>query len=415
MSTKSLILLVLVTAAAVAAAIFAVNARATDVVGGAEGAAGTRGELLYPGLADRVNDASSLEISGAGGDPITIEREAGTASDTWGLASKGGYPVEFERIKQTVLTLSELEILERKTARPENFGRLGLLEPGSEGATSTRLILRDTSGAVLADLVVGNTRNADSLYVRRHGEDQTWLVKGSLELPKKPIEWVDTGVLQIDRQRFARAHVAHPDGEDLDLVRESKDSYSWIVEGLPEGRELKTASAPAPVGDALAYVALEDVRPADQVDFTNATVSTWQTFDGLQIEVRTARVDDVWWTHYTAAEVDPIEEPDAEPAEDEQGPPVVDPAAQEKEVDVTAEVAELNERLAPWAFAVSEYKATNYAKRLEDLLKPLPPPESGEAGDSGSAEATAPPAEQAPAVETAPVAGGAAGTSGSEN
>lgn len=383
MNAKTLTVLILVTLL-IAGLAFVGRQRREE----AKAAPGVAAGSLYPGLIDHVNEVEEIEIVGPDG---TLDIEHGDGG--WGLASKGGYPVGFDHVKQLVMGIAQMKILEAKTSKPERYEKLGVQDAGDPDSRSSRVTLRNATGDVLADLVVGTAKydlGTEALYVRRADEDQAWLVTGSVTVNSRPKTWLETEILKLDRDRVARVEVTQPDGEVLRVERPDGEATEWTALDVPEGRELTSTAAPGAVGGGLTWVALDDVVKADQIDFDGAVRTEFTTFDGLVVTVRTVEHDGVYWTDYTARydperavapEPEPEAEPEAEPAEGEETAEA-EPAAEEEQEpprDVAAEAAEaaeLNERLSGWAFAVPVYKAESFTKRMEDLLKDVVLPEA---------------------------------------
>ena len=98
MKDKTLGVLIAVTVLALAAALVAYSMRAGP--GPADGGP----ELLFPELGDRVNDVSALAVR-EGGATFRIVR----VGDQWGLEDKGGYPVDFAKVKEAWDDLTETD------------------------------------------------------------------------------------------------------------------------------------------------------------------------------------------------------------------------------------------------------------------------------------------------------------------
>src|SRR3546814_19639594 len=114
MRRQSFIALAIVTAAFVVGAIVAVNMREerTAVAGG--------GDRLFPELFEKANAVDRLTIRSAEGGTITLRN----ADDRWGVAEKSGYPADFEKIRATLLSVSQMETVEPRTAKPELLPKL---------------------------------------------------------------------------------------------------------------------------------------------------------------------------------------------------------------------------------------------------------------------------------------------------
>jgi hypothetical protein len=387
MKQKSLLVLAGVTAGAIAVALLASRGDGSSAADSARGP-------LYPGLYERVNDVARVRIEKAG-KSVTLQREDGA----WELADRGGYPAKFEEVKELVVRVAGLEIQEKLTARKENHAKLAVEWPttapeGSEAGEAGLVTLMDASGAELASLVVGKSEWLNSkpkVYVRKANEDQVYLCapRQSLDVVPDAKSWLESRFIELANERVQSVTIEHADGEKVEIARSPANHTQFAVQNLPPGRTERydgIANGPA---QALSYVQLDDVRPVGEVDFTKDPVAKtrYRTTDGLEVVVETCKVDDQTWVKVAASYTPPPEPPAAEtPAEPaaEDGEPAeapldapVEPEAVER--DVAAEAAELNARLAPWAFQVGSYKTDVIARRMQDLMAELPAP-SDESG-----------------------------------
>ena len=76
---------------------------------------------VFPDLADKINDIAIIRVKNASGETIVKKSDKG-----WGLESRGGYPVEFEKVKEALMSLADLSALETKTSKPDMYTRLGV-------------------------------------------------------------------------------------------------------------------------------------------------------------------------------------------------------------------------------------------------------------------------------------------------
>lgn len=338
------------------------------------------GASLLPELRARVNDVARIALLG-GGEALVLEREG----ETWGLADKGGYPVDVNRVKALVVGLSELKLVEEKTANPEWFARLDLQDPGGADVPSRGVRLEDAAGAVLADLVVGRSNPGrgpaqSTLFVRKTGGGPALEVRGSLNVDSRPTNWLDRQIAKVERKRVREVTVTHPDGEVLSVGRDSPDVNDFQVRDLPEGAELSWAGVAGGVAGALEYLNLEDVRPAAEVELdpARAVTTRFTTFDGLVVTARTLEQDDGKVLLAVEAAFDegaraqePVGPPEP-PAEGEEpeAPAEEPPEAVGKTVaEVQSEVEAINARVGSWVYVVPGYAGSNLRKRLDDLLK----------------------------------------------
>ena len=78
---------------------------------------------LVPDLAQRADDVNRIElVSGSG--TLTL----GRTESGWGLAARGGYPVEADKVRTLLAAYARAERLEPKTKNPDRYPDLGLAD-----------------------------------------------------------------------------------------------------------------------------------------------------------------------------------------------------------------------------------------------------------------------------------------------
>jgi len=334
---KRLAILAGITAAAVLLAIVALALRAAEV--------GRKFEprAFFAGLDAKLDQVAALRVETAG-ESFTIRHDTGKG---WIVPEKSGYPADVEQVRKTVLGLVALEAIEPKTARAEWHGVLGLDDPKKENG-AVGLTLQDAAGETLAAILIGNTVSIGDttgrvgLYVRRPGEDQTWLARGFLTPQRSVSEWLDRRVLSIGRERIKEAKVRPLAGPAYTVFREKKDEGDFKLAEMPKGRELTYDTAPNGPAAAIVGFAFDDVAPASAIDFAKAAETETTTFDGLAIAVRIAEQAGAYWA-------------------------VI--GAKSASAETEAEARAINARVAPWAYKLPEYKAKLFLTERDSLLK----------------------------------------------
>jgi len=345
MQVKGLTVLVAATALVVVAAA-AVSLR--GIGGGGE--AGNGGTVL-PAVADHVGNVAALKISGVGG-TATLLRKGTAEKPQWVVAEKGDYPADAVKIRQVLIGFAELKLVEPKTSKPDLYTRLDVEEPGKDRGkdlTHSRLVeIDDGKGAKLGELIVGKRRpdslgtGADGLYIRRLGEAQAWLAQGNVDLPADLKDWLDKKIVSIPASQVQSVTLTHADGTVLTLKRD-KEGDKFTVADAPADAKFKSDSVISEPAGALDALELSDVKPAAEIPVPAEGVSRaeWKTFDGLTITAETFEKDGSSWVHLKAA-------------------------GSEKAAD---EAKTLDEKLAPWTFAVYQYKTNAMKTKLADITE----------------------------------------------
>jgi hypothetical protein len=92
--------------------------------------------LLIPDLQKQVNDLDRLRVSGPGGEPIaTLLRGDGS----WRVEETNGYRADWNQIRTLLADLAQAEVVERKTANPDYYTRLGVEDTSAPDATGVML------------------------------------------------------------------------------------------------------------------------------------------------------------------------------------------------------------------------------------------------------------------------------------
>lgn len=369
---------------------------------GTEAAPPMSGEPLFPGF--DVNAATAFEVRHADG-TYRIARDG----DTWGLAAKGGYPVDIGKVRELLLAVSEIEIVDRKTDDPVLLPRLGLQQEPEEGDLHWRRLDVEAGGDVAAAVVLGERPGrgrTTQAFARRADEDQAWLVEADgMRLHTDPLEWVDKAFLTVARERVRAVRVQHADGEVVTVSKQDASDDHFRYHELGE-RELRYASAPDGLASALQHLKLADVAPADEMelDASAATTTSFWTWDGIRVDATIVPVEDTHWaTVSVAADPEGAPTPPAEEAEDatQDG---ADGADEEvvAEAEVTPEqrrqdVDAWSARVEGWAFELPAYNVSSLTKSAQDMVKPPPSAETGgeqseflAPGDTGALGPTGP-------------------------
>ena len=357
MSPKSFAILAAAAAVSVALAVAAVLSRDLPAT-----TAAASEEPLFPGLLDRVNEVRTVRITAPG---RTLTAQAGEKG--WTLAEKGGYPVQPREVRELVLGVANLKLVEAKTADQARLKRLELEDPTAEAAKSRQVALLGEGGAPIATVVVGKSKpglyggGRGGVYVRRAGEQQSWLAAGELDVPDDALDLVDQTVVDIPAEQVAQITL-HPAGgaAPIRLHRPDAAAETFAVDAaLPEGRALDPGSVDQVAG-ALAGLTLQDVKPATELAVpADAPRSRFETFDGVAVEATVATLGEgdaaERWVFLEASTVEPPTVPAASAAKPS------DPAETAQGKTPESRAAELNSWTRGWAFRVAPYLADRLA------------------------------------------------------
>ena len=299
------------------------------------------GAAVLPGFAQAAEQADHVVLV-HGDARITLVRQG----DKWAVEEKSLYPVDTGKLRQLFLGLAELRYVEPKTKKPELYTRLEVEDAGKPDSKSTLVTVGAEKTGVLAALILGQRRTdalgggVDGIYLRKPNDAQSWLARGSMELPSDITAWLDRKLVDIGEDKIKEAVLTQPDGAKLDVARD-KPEDKFALKDPPADAKIKSDAPIDQPARALATLDLADVRAAADMPFPAEGVShaVYTTFDGLTIDISLLDKDGKHWARFSA-----------------QGTG-----------DAEKTATELNERLAPWVYALLDYKAKLLTTKLADL------------------------------------------------
>lgn len=295
----------------------------------------------FPALAAQLGDVASVTVS-RDGSTMTFIRDG----DSWLVNERGNYPANPGKISQIVRAMADLTLVEPKTQKAGLYPRLEVEDAGK--GKSALVTIKDKSGAAIAEAIVGKRRydrlggGNDGVYVRKPGDAQAWLARGSLDLSGDPPSWLDRRILDIPEKKIAKVALTHADGSKLVISRSAPDA-KFAVEDAPADAKFKSETAVGGPATALETLDLEDVKPAAEHPVSDKDVvsASFTTFDGLNIDLRLREHDKAEWIAISAA-----------------GSGAAEPEAKK-----------IEDKVARWTYEIPAYKANLLKTKLADLVE----------------------------------------------
>jgi hypothetical protein len=330
-----------------AAAVVCVVAAAAALATGGPAADTTGADRrALPRLAGELGAVGTVSVKRQGLD-VTFRRKG----EEWLVEQKGGYPADAGKVRQVVLALADMTLVEPKTREAKLYPRLEVEDPGK--GKSALVSLSDQSGKPIGKLIVGKRSydrlgaGNDGVYVREPGNPQSWLARGSLELSGDLVGWLARDVVDIKENRIAKITLTQPDGTSLVLSRKTADG-KFAIEGAPADTKYKSDTATGEPAQALESLDLTDVAPADKMPTPEKGVTTasYTTFDGLTVDLKLFQHDKKDWAAVSATGTG----------------------------KAAAEAKKIEARVSPWRYQIPEFKARMLQTKLADLVAPAPPP-----------------------------------------
>lgn len=303
---------------------------------------------VVPGLSDTINNVGEVMIETRDGSFHAKRTEDGN----WVIPERSNFPANIQMVRSASVGMAELQAIEPRTAQPELLNRLGLGAP-EDGGDAVRVVVYNRDGDVMGDILVGNEQGIPDpeglgrFYVRRTGENQAWLARGSMTVQRNASDWLDKDIISVNRDDIRATTFTPAMGPSYTLSRENEDATNYTLDNIPAGRELSYPGVTFAPATAIAAFSFDDVRPISEVDFSNAAEVTTETFDGLQITVRIVELDGASWASLSATTTD------------------------DADADQQAAADRINIAAHGWAFKLPEFTAQSFLTSRDSLLKPL--------------------------------------------
>ena len=110
------------------------------------------------------------------------------------MAERANYPADVSKLRTLLLALSDTKIREEKTSNPASYSIIGVEDPTKPGATGAQIDLTAKDGK--HGVIVGKSV-AGGNFVRRAGENTSYVVEPGITFEAEPRYWIDTRLLDI--------------------------------------------------------------------------------------------------------------------------------------------------------------------------------------------------------------------------
>jgi hypothetical protein len=251
------------------------------------------------------------------------------------MRDRDDYPVLASRLAQLTDGLEGLRYTRRMTNDPSKHERLGVGDP-REGGRGVLVQVEDARGALLVNMILGV--EPSGLYVRRPDEDQTWAARGELPPLRNVAAWLQLTPLDMPADRLARVEITPREGRAYILARDSAEA-PWRI-AAPALAALAQSSVNA-AAERITQLEPVDVRSAPAIQGAPFARVRATTFDGVTLDAELIESDGRPWLKLVARAETPEQE---------------------------AAALEINNRAAPWAYALGEMDVDGLAPSLSALI-----------------------------------------------
>ena len=317
---------------------------------------------LIPDLSEKLNDVTKLTMHEAGN---TLLAEVSKSENNWVVTNRDGYEADIEAVRATFNKLSEAKLIEKKTSNPENYSKLEVEDIANENAQGVQFSIEGLSESI--NIIVGKEGSSgkNSQYIRRAGEEQSWLINKKLNLNLDVTQWLRKDILDFPPERLKNVQIAHTDGSVISIENKGAEEYEFTLSNsLPVGKKVSESEV-YQVANALSSLQLRDVVSLKKFngEITPSTITTFMTFDGLTVTAKTFSDDEESYVmldiSFNADHVDENIEKELDKSN----------VAINSEIVAAQELAQKTApRIKGWGFVLPTITQDAMVKKLEDLL-----------------------------------------------
>lgn len=300
-------------------------------------------------LSDKMDDVAELRIENSDS-KYTIKR----VNNKWIVVDKHNYPAKFSKVREIISGVANLLLVDTKTKSPDLYSRIAVRDVKGKEFDSKYLGLKDGSGKVIAELLVGNRKfsmgggeDDEGIYFRRPSEKQAYLARGRLELSRDILDWLDQTLINIKIDQVQRVHTRLEDGKEIVISRKTAATKDFVLETLATGAKLddNADSKLTDLANGLKELDLRDISPGGAITFPKDKIftATYQTFKGLTVDLKMFTTGNDTWAQVKA---------------------IADP----KSADAVKESKVINTRAKGWVFKLWDYKVKPLKVQMKDLL-----------------------------------------------
>jgi hypothetical protein len=193
------------------------------------------GSRLFPDLTAALDAVTEVRLSKGDGSRTTLKK----ADNGWTVVERQ-YPADPARVRELLLGLSGMKVIEAKTSDPANYPKLGVEAPDTATAGST--LVEVVAGARSWPLIVGHGAEGRSIYVRKPDEKASALVAPSVSVDPDQKRWIDRQLVDVRGDAVHDIAVKPASGPAYLLPRAARGDADLTLSPGPKGRTAASRS-----------------------------------------------------------------------------------------------------------------------------------------------------------------------------
>jgi hypothetical protein len=216
-----------------------------------------------------------IHIQGGGADFNVIH-----TNDLWCVPERDHYPANFPMIREFLIKVRDLQVVQSDVIGPSELARLDLNPPGSSSNSATMVEFKNAQGKVLAAFLAGKRHlrpRDDSEPVGLHGlfdgryillpadPDNALLLSDDLAIVNPdPGSWLDQDFFKPENIKYVS--LVSPDPGSSWEISRADTASPWILAN-PKAGEVLNAHVASVIGEILEFPSFDDVaaRTSDRL------------------------------------------------------------------------------------------------------------------------------------------------------
>jgi hypothetical protein len=286
-------------------------------------------QYLIPELQNQVNEIDQIVLT-KNDKTIQLNKDKGT----WHVEQSNNFIADANKVANLLLDLRKFKLKDKKTKNPQNYARLSLAETGDDAATSIKLL---HAGKEISHVFIGKqAQKSQGSYVRKNGDQQTWLAQGVLKVQLDSKDWIVTSLFDIDKSQVKSVTFETAD-ESFKINKLTPNDQMYSVVDLPSDKQVKTGFDLNTLASGLQKFAIESVVDSQVVTGDKVLSVSYELFSGVQYHLGFYKTDDKYQMKVAFDNLD-------------------NSKTYEKQ-------------LSQWAYVVAKYKFDALNKKLSDIIQ----------------------------------------------
>lgn len=247
-----------------------------------------KNELLLPDLLNKKDQITKVIIQDQK-KTLTLNKNG----NVWHLAERNNYPVLNDKVDEFLYSLADLRVIEPKTNNHEFYKQLDVNDISEPGSEALLITVNDLYNDILAKVYIGKREGVrlgeeyqEHIFVRKSGDDQTWLVQGIMSLTNDFRDWVEQPLIGIiESDQIKKVEIDRPSADKIIISKAILEQEDFNLQDL-QVKEGMVADLDAinTVPFEIAEMEFVDVQLANEkTDWNNSLTATLETFPGVKV------------------------------------------------------------------------------------------------------------------------------------